>query len=311
MNINTLDLNLLRVFIALYKEKNVSRAASSIGLTQPAMSNALLRLRRSCSDELFVRTSQGMKPTAFAERISGPVQEAFVLLANTLESPFGFEPVSSNRVFRLLMSDVGETITLPQLVNTVMRIAPDVRIEAMQIQHQLYANTLEAGGADLAIGNLPFLKSGFFQQRLFDDEYCCIARKRHRAIQGDLSTAQYASLQHLRVSSGNAETFADSELARHRLRRKVALVVTHYHTAAEVVAMTDLVAIVPRNFLADPRKLRVLSLPFNIPHAQVRQFWHKKVNHDPGNRWLRQVIAGLPWQNAKERAPLDTVAGPR
>jgi DNA-binding transcriptional LysR family regulator len=311
MNINTLDLNLLRVFIALYKEKNVSRAASSIGLTQPAMSNALLRLRRSCSDELFVRTSKGMRPTALAERLSGPVQEAFGLLSIALESPFGFEPISSSRVFRLLMSDVGETIILPQLINTVMRIAPDVRIEAMQIQHQLYASTLEAGGADLAIGNLPFLKSGFFQQRLFDDEYCCIARKRHRIIQRDLSTVQYASLQHLRVSSGNAESLVDNELARHRLHRKVTLVVTHYHTAAEVVATTDLVAIVPRNFLADPGKLRVLPLPFNIAHAQVRQFWHKKVNHDPGNRWLRQVIAGLPWQNGGERSAGDTAAGPR
>ncbi len=302
MNINTLDLNLLRVFIALYKERNVSRAASAIGLTQPAMSNALLRLRRSCNDELFVRTSQGMNPTALAEQLSGPVREAFVLLSQALESPFAFDPASSSRIFRLLMSDVGETIILPQLIDTVMRSAPDVRIEAMQIPHDRYASTLEAGGADLAIGNLPFLKSGFFQQRLFEDEYCCIARQQHNKLQGRLSLHDYVQHEHLRVSSGNAEILVDNELARRRLRRKIVLVVTHYHTAAEVVATTDLLAIVPRNFAPDPGKLRLLPLPFDVPHAKVRQFWHKKVNHDPGNQWLRQVIAGLRWQNPKKHS---------
>jgi DNA-binding transcriptional LysR family regulator len=297
MNINTLDLNLLRVFIAMYKERNVSRAATAIGLTQPAMSNALLRLRRTCNDELFVRTNLGMNPTALAEHLSGPVREAFDLLSNALETPFGFDPASSSRVFRLLMSDVGESIVLPQLVDTVTRTAPDVCIEAVQIPHDLYASTLEAGSADLAIGNLPFLKSGFFQQRLFDDEYCCIARKKHRKISETLTLQDYVQLEHLRVSSGNAESVVDSEIARRRLRRKIAVVVTHYHTAAEVVATTDLVAIVPRNFVADPGKLRVLSLPFDIAHAKVRQFWHKKVNHDPANRWLRQTIAGLRSKN--------------
>lgn len=309
MNLNTLDLNLLRVFIALYKERNVSRAASFIGITQPAMSNALVRLRRSCNDELFVRTSQGMNPTALAEQLSGPIREAFDLLSQALESPFAFNPSASSRVFRLLMSDVGETIVLPQLIDTVMRHAPDVRVEAMQIPHDRYASTLEVGGADLAIGNLPFLNSGFFQQRLFEDEYCCIARQQHSRIRGDLSLNNYAELEHLRVSSGNAEILVDNELTRKRLRRKVALVVTHYHTAAEVVANTELVAIVPRNFAVDSAKLLVLPLPFDIAHAKVRQFWHKKANHDPGNQWLRQTIAGLRWQSAQKhfRTALSSV----
>ncbi|HDR9471955.1 MULTISPECIES: LysR family transcriptional regulator [Burkholderiaceae] len=306
MNINTLDLNLLRVFIALYRERNVSRAAGSIGLTQPAMSNALLRLRRSCNDELFVRTNQGMKPTALAERLADPVRESLALLSNAFESPFEFTPASSSRVFRLLMSDAGEAIVLPLLINTIAKAAPEVRVEAMQIPHELYASMLESGSADLAVGNLPFLKSGFFQQRLFDDEYCCITRKRHRRATQELTIDDYLQFEHIRVSSGNAESLVDNELARQRMRRKIALVVTHYHTAAEVVAKTDLVAIVPRNFVADPGKFRLQRLPLDIAHAEVRQFWHRKVNQDPGNRWLRQAIAGLSWQNAHDRGTLPT-----
>ncbi|MDI7066578.1 LysR substrate-binding domain-containing protein, partial [Klebsiella pneumoniae] len=116
----------------------------------------------------------------------------------------------------------------------------------------------------------------------------------------------YLQFEHIRVSSGNAESLVDNELARQRMRRKIALVVTHYHTAAEVVAKTDLVAIVPRNFVADPGKFRLQRLPLDIAHAEVRQFWHRKVNQDPGNRWLRQAIAGLSWQNAHDRGTLPT-----
>ena len=295
MNINTIDLNLLRVFLALYRERNVSRAATSIGLTQPAMSNALLRLRRSCDDELFVRTKEGMRPTALAERLARPVQESISLLSHAFESPFEFVPASSNRVFRLLMSDAGEIVVLPMLIGIISRHAPDVRVESMQIPHEMYASALESGSADLAIGNLNFLKSGFFQQRLFDDDYCCIARVGHPKANQTLSIEDYLQFQHILVSNGNAELQVDNELARQRLHRKIALVVTHYHTALEIVAKTDLVAVVPRSFLVDKDRVQDLVLPLDIVRAQVRQFWHKKANQDPGNRWLREAIAGLQW----------------
>ncbi|HDR9471891.1 TPA: hypothetical protein QDB89_002897 [Burkholderia multivorans] len=148
---------------------------------------------------------------------------------------------------------------------------------------------------------MSFLKSGFFQQRLFDDEYCCIATKRHRKPKSGSANRRLCAARKYPGEQRNAESLVNNELARRRLHRKIVLVATRYHTAAEVVAKTDLVAIVPRNFVANPGKFRLQRLPFDIAHAEVHQFWHRKVNRDPGNRWLRQAISGLPRQNAHDR----------
>ncbi|WP_051243727.1 LysR family transcriptional regulator [Azohydromonas australica] len=293
MNLQTFDLNLLRVFAAIHAEGNVSRAAMVVGLSQPAMSNALLRLRRACDDPLFVRTADGMAPTALADAMIGPVREALAHLKQALEQRTEFDPRHLERTFRVLTSDVGAAALLPPLMQVLETEAPHVVLEAVQLPHEQYARTLQEGRADLAIGHLPFLTAGFHQQRLFHDSYCCIASAQHPQLRGEIKLAQFVAARHVAIASGNADAQVDRELARRRRRRSVALRVAEYHTAVEVVAATSLIATVPRRAMQAARGLQTMPLPFTLPQAHVRQFWHSRVDQDAANRWLRARLMAL------------------
>lgn len=293
MNIKTFDLNLLRVFAAIHAERNVSRAATVVGLSQPAVSNALLRLRRACDDPLFVRTGDGMAPTALADKMILPVRQALVHLEQALEQRTEFDPGRLDRTFRILTSDVGAAAVLPPLMKALAKEAPGVVLEALQIAHEQYAKALQEGKADLAIGHLPFLTSGFLQQRLFDDTYCCIASARHPQLRGEVRMSQFVAAQHVAIASGNADAQVDRELARRRRRRTVVLKVAEYHTAVEVVAATALIATVPRRAMQSARGLQTMPLPFALPPARVRQFWHSRADQDLANRWLRARLMAL------------------
>ncbi|CAN5659423.1 LysR family transcriptional regulator [soil metagenome] len=311
MNIRNFDLNLLRVFMALHEEKNVSRAAVAIGLSQPAVSNALLRLRRACDDPLFVRTTGGMEPTALAEQMAPVVKRGLAVLDEGLDRPMGFEPQRSSRTFRVLMSDVGEGVVLPRLMAVLLREAPGMQVEALQIAHADYAAALESGKADLAIGNLPFLKAGFYQQRVFVDHYVCIADeargfgavtpKGSSKTQPAFGWTEYLASPHVYISSGNAEDAIDNLLLRRRRSRIVKLKVAHYHVAAAIVKETGMLATVPRNAVLDAKGLSLLPLPFKLASAEVRQFWHRRAHLDPGNQWLRATIAGLGLQAGSDQ----------
>lgn len=293
MNIRTFDLNLLRVFAAIYAVRNVSRAAGAMGLSQPAVSNALLRLRSACSDALFVRTTAGMEPTARAEELIGPVRQALAILQHSLEDQHGFRPRESERTFRILMSDAGETAVLPRLMSAVMKEAPQVRIEAVHVPNERYAQALEAGEVDLAVGNLSSLRAGFYQQRLFGDPYCCIARTRHPSIKGALSLQQYLQAQHVSIATGNADELVERALSGRRTKRAVHLRVTHYHVAVDIVKGTNLLATVPRNAAYKTVGIQVLPVPLKMPVADVRQFWHRRAHKDAANQWLRRTLATI------------------
>lgn len=296
MNIKTFDLNLLCVFAAIFAERSVSRAASTVGLSQPAMSNALLRLRKTCSDPLFVRTTSGMEPTALARALIVPVRQALGILQECLDHPLGFDPLRSDRAFRLLMSDAGELAVLPALTAALRKWAPNVVIEAVRIPHGQYAEALQNGAVDLAIGNLPFLKAGFYQTRLFEDPYCCIARRGHPLARGGLDISKYLQARHVSIATGNADELVDRALTRSRLVRSIKLRVTHYQVAVDIVAATDLFAAVPLNTTYRARSIEVLPLPMKIPAADVRLFWHRIAHKDPANQWLRSVVSSLKFQ---------------
>ena len=293
MNLRTLDLNLLRVLVAVYNERNVSRAAQVIGLSQPAASNALYRLRRTCNDPLFVKTTHGMEPTALARSLIGPVREALNILQNALEQPHSFDPSHTVRTFKLLMSDAGESSLLPALMAVVEAEAPGISVEAIRAPHQDYVQLLESGAADLAIGNLPFLGAGFHQTSLFVDPYCCIARSGHPLVDKRLTMAQFFSAKHVSTATGNAEKLVDAALGRARSSRVIKLRVTHYHVAIDIVASTDLLAVVPHNAVGNSRAVIALPLPFLLPFAEVRQFWHSTVHLDLGHRWFRGTLSSL------------------
>ncbi len=310
MNIQTFDLNLLLAFDALYSERNVTRAGARIGLSQPSMSNALTRLRKLCDDPLFVRTRIGMEPTPLAQKLAVPVQQGLETLKIGLEQPFGFDPVSSDRTFHLVMSDIAEISVLPRLMAALKRAAPNVNIVATQVPRDRFRSVLENGEADLALGNLPELKSGFYQQRLFQDNYVCLARSNHPDIGDRLSLRQYMQGSHIQVSTSVGDTIINHELAKRRLQRRIALQVPHFLVVTVIVMHSDLLVTIPStvvSLLRTMERVKVMKLPFAIPDANVRQFWHQRYHHDPANRWLRRLIAGIfldktpPTEGKRER----------
>jgi DNA-binding transcriptional LysR family regulator len=290
MNIKSFDLNLLRVFAAVDSERNVSRAAAQIGLSQPAMSNALSRLRKACNDPLFVRSPGGMEPTALALEMAGPVHEAIAQLERALGGPAKFDPERVNRTFRLLMSDAGQLVVLPALMKALALKAPGIAIEAIQVPREQYIQALENGFADLAISHLASFPAGLLQQPLFDDSYCCVASLQHPSLRGSISITQFATARHVVVASGNAEAHVERVLAGRKLKRDVSLSVTQYHIAIEAVRSTSLVATVPRLSVRPSDDVQVLNLPFDLPKAEVRLFWHRRVHKDPANKWFREFL---------------------
>lgn len=287
---NGIDLNLLRVFAAVDAERNVSRAASKIGLTQPAMSNALSRLRRVCDDPLFVRTPSGMEPTALAIEMAGAVHEALAHFERAFGGPGEFDPQRVARRFRLLMSDAGQIVVLPTLMRALSRSAPGITIEAAQIPRELVVESLQNGSADIAISHLSSLRAGIYQEPLFDDSYCCVASAKHPALRGSITAQQFAGAKHVAIASGNAETLVERTLSKRRLTREIALIVTQYHIAIEVVRATRLIATVPLRSVRSRSDIQVMAHPLSIPKAQIRIFWHKRVHKDPANQWLRKFL---------------------
>lgn len=301
MNIKNFDLNLLRVFASLEHERNVSKAAQALGLTQPAISNALQRLRHQCNDPLFVRAGRVMEPTALALAMKDPIHQALKLMETSLTLSTVFEAGTSEHVFNVAMSDVGEMVLLPSLAARLMAIAPHVRMEAQRMPISEYPDALRTGVIDLAIGNLKLPESGFFQQQLFSDRYVCIAGQGNQLVGTEIPLTQFFDLEHVIATGGNVETVIQQYLSANRRTRNVRLSVVHYHMAASVVAGTDLIATVPENAANGIIGLRILPLPFQLPNAQVRQFWHRRSHLDPANRWLRSTISELVAGQGRQR----------
>lgn len=188
------------------------------------------------------------------------------------------------------MSDAGETVVLAKLMAALHLQAPRIEIEAVQMPHSAYAQALEDGSVDLAFGNLPFLKAGFYQQKLFSDPYLCIANKNHPLVKKKmLKLSDFLSASHILVTSGNADALVEQALTKKRVKRNIQLRLSNYHVAVEIVSKTDLLATVPSKVISPA--VQSLTLPFAIRPAEVRQFWHRRAHHDAANKWLRNFLA--------------------
>ena len=307
MDIRKVDLNLLLAFDALMQDGNLTRAGFRLGLSQPSMSHALGRLRKISGDPLFVRVPTGMEPTPFALQISGAVRDGLALLQNALDGAAVFDASTYNRTFQILMSDIGELVYLPRLINKLKIAAPNVNLRVLQLPRESYQNAFLSGEADLAIGFLPGLKAGFYQQRLFEDSYVCIARKGHPRVRDNLSLEQFTQESHVLIEPAGSRystvslqssttTFIERHLAHQGLSRRIALRVPHFMVVPEIVQQTDLLATVPGSVMAYIRpipKVKMLQLPIVTPRFEIKQFWHQRNHHDVANIWLRRTIAEL------------------
>jgi len=291
-----LDLDWLGVFVEVYKTQSVSLAAQRRGMAQASASIALNKLRRHFDDRLFSRTSRGMEPTPRARALFPVLQELWLRLEKARRAPELFDAAAAQREFRIGMTDISEIVLLPTLANHLQRIAPQIRVEAENICADS-RRRLESGDVDLAVGFMPDLEAGFFQQALFAQDFVVLAASTHPRIRKGLTRQGFAAEGHVVVTtSGTGHPIVDRVLARHRAVRRIVLRVPSFLGVARIVAQTDLLAIVPRllgNALASQERVQLLEPPWPLPRYKVKQHWHERFHADPGNVWLRQTMAQL------------------
>jgi DNA-binding transcriptional LysR family regulator len=295
MNLNALDLNLLRVFDAVLRDRSVTAAAKHLGLTQPAVSNALARLRLQFEDVLFVRTPTGMDATPFARELAEPVRQALALLESALAHGPGFDPATSTRAFRFYMSDLGQIEFLPPLVERAQRVAPGVRLEAVALDVEDIGDALAAGALDLAVGFLPGLGPPVRRQPLFRDPYVCLMRAEH-PVGKHLTRKKFLTASHALVSYKGGHRVIEEALERAGLARKIALRVPHFTVVPMVLERSDLILTLPSKVARVYQRrgnFKSLPPPVPIPPADVAAHWHERFERDPGSRWLREMVMEL------------------
>ncbi|PLC01976.1 LysR family transcriptional regulator [Variovorax sp. RO1] len=291
-----LDLEWLAVFDEVYKTGNVTKAAERLGMAQAAASTALNKLRAHFDDRLFTRTAQGMQPTPHAERIYPNLREALAQLAQAQGNRSSFEPAHAQRRFRICMTDISEVVLLPGLLDHLRQAAPGVHIET-EIISTHSGRRLQDGDVDLAVGFMPQLDAGFYQQVLFMQNFVCLAAQNHPRIGAKLTRKRFEEEAHAVVSSsGTGHAIVDTTIARLGLKRNVVVRLSSFLSVARIVAHTELIVVVPRilgNVLATQEPVKVLAPPFTLPAYAVKQHWHERFHADPGNAWLRRTLAQL------------------
>ncbi len=293
MRLSQVDLNLFVVFDAIYQQRNLTRAAEVLCITQPAVSNALGRLRTTLNDPLFVRTSQGMTPTPLSENIVGRVQEALQLLNTSVTEGEVFQPDQTDKVFRLSMNDLAESMILPNLLEHLQEVAPNIGVECYQVNRNDVERELAAGTLDFALDGPLIAGSQMCTKPLLRQRYACAVRKNHPLVGDSLTLDQYLQLDHIVVSSRRKGiSYEDTALNRLGRQRKVRTRVPHYQVAPMIVERTDMAMTMPMN-MAQKYDLKVLELPFSLPPLDWNLFWHKSADHDQANLWMRDLLMSL------------------
>ena len=294
MHISRIDLNLLVVLDAIYTEGGITRAAEKLHLTQPAISHSLGRLRELFRDELFTREGRAMVPTPLARNLIEPVRRALRGLETTLNELERFDPASTQRRFNLAVRDSFEAVVLPPLLRQVTRAAPSIDVAAVQVSRRELESELAAGALDLALDVLLPLSEQVQRKRITADRLVVVARKGHPAVRRGLTLATYLKQHHVLVSSRRAGPgLEDVELSRQGLSRRIRLRCQHYFAACRVVAQTDLVLTMPGNYArVANRELgnQVLPMPLEMPPLDAYLYWHRNVDKEPANRWLREAV---------------------
>lgn len=295
MNFANLDITTLRVFDTLIHTKHVTNTGVELGLSQPSVSFALNKLRALTSDTLFVRTPSGMVPTPRATEMAASVRLVLDVIEKEVFGQSTFEPLHSDRRFTLCMSDIGEIVFLPQLLDLLNRVAPHISIRAVSLPSNELENALTSGDVDLAMGYYPDLtKANFFQQLLFSDTFVCMMREDHPLTGGKLTMDAFKTASHIVVrAEGRSEEIFERFLEQRKLQRRVKLIIPHFMSVPHLLLGTDLITTVPRTCAAailrsSPLSLR--ELPMKPPRFELKQHWHARYHRDETSRWLRQVI---------------------
>lgn len=294
MNIENLDLNLLRVFDAVYREQNLSRAANRLGLSQPGISQALNRLRESAGDPLFVRQPHGVAPTAYSDAIAGPIRQALEGLSAALRVQAARDIRATDRRIKVAMSDYSESLILAPLVRLLDEQAPRIKLRTVPLDSLDLRAALLKGQVDLVIGGIAQLMAEHRHQDLFTESFVCIARSGHPGIASSLTLDDFARLRHVGIAVRAAQVSQFDEICQSMgFTRRMDVVVPNFLSIPFIVAATDCIATMPRRLLrlAPPHLgLQVFAPPIDVPTPTICQFWPERAHQDSVCRWLREQI---------------------
>lgn len=293
------DLNLLRIVVAIHDAGSVSAAAQRLDISQPAASAALKRLREALGDPLFVKVAGGMEPTPRALVLVDTARDVLARVGAVIVAGEHFDPATSEDTFNFAMSDVGEMVFLPKILDYLQVHAPGTRVCSLSLPPAQVEEGLQSGSIDLAIGYFPDLqRNTFYQQRLFTHRFVCVLRSDHPIRARKLSLAQFLSLGHVVVhAEGRSQEIFEQFLKQQRIERKVVLHTPHFMSLPTIIARSDLVATVPHAigmmYSQPGAGLRMAQPPFDVPGFDLKQHWHRKYHLAPKNRWLRGMVTEL------------------
>jgi len=301
VNLKTIDLNLLGVLDALLETRNVTRAAETVGLSQPAVSHALARLRILFQDPLLVRVGRNMMPTRRASELQNPVR---VILRDVrrLIDPIGFDPAVTEGRFRINTPDATSAVVLSKVLNRISRQAPRLDFIITNAAIGRF-DAMSRGEIDLAIDAFDSFPGGFHREKLLRDRLVCVVRSGHAVAARGLDTAAYALWPHVNLDTASSRML-DRVLSEIGIRRRSAITVSNFITAAFIVAETDWLLTLPSNLAKHVQQmlpLKILELPFAAPEPTLDQIWHDVVHRDPRHVWLRQQIRTV----IREHFPFD------
>lgn len=286
---------LLMLFDVLYRTRSVTRAAEQLGQSQPTVSLWLGKLREQLRDPLFVRTPGGMAPTPQGEALITPCREVLESLRRLVAWENDFDPATAQRRFRVCVTDASHITLLPRILEFLRKHAPGIRLDAARIDGNT-ERALETGEADLAIGFVPWLGGGMYQQLLFEQDWVCLVSAGHPRIQGAIALGAYGQEGHVLVSAGTGQKLLEAGLVRAGIERRIMLELPGFLGLGAIVGTTDLIATLPRHIgetLAAHHGLRVHACPVPLEGFSVKQHWHARYHQDSDNRWLRGVMLEL------------------
>ncbi len=292
----SIDLNLLVALDTLLREKNVTRAAARLGISQSAMSHALRRMRNLFEDPLFVSTPRGMQPTPRAQELADPIERILKGVEHVLDQP-RFDPATAQRKFRIIASDYAQFVLLPSLVRYLERHAPGIDI-TIRTARSLLFERLERGDADLAIGLFDSDMEDGYRQELFSERFVCLVRAEHPVARRGLTLERFLEFPHALVSPREFEDtgIVDTALAKLGKKRRVSLSVPHFLVAPYAIAGSDLLLTIPARIahaFEKPFHLRILRPPLELPGFTMSQYWHERSRQEPAHTWLRGVLKQL------------------
>jgi len=308
--LDQLDFRLLNAFVAIYRERHVGRAADGLGMSQPTVSTLLTRLRHVAGDPLFIRSAQGMQPTALAREWAEPVASALAAFEAALNAPSGFDPATSQRVFVIYMTDVGQSLVLNQLVARVESVAPGVHISVVSSWEGTLADRLDDGSIDIAFGWIPQLKARKTSAALFKDRYVGV----QDSVTSAAKRAQWAPRYAVAYVANSAHQTVSERFQLQGVRP--AVTVPSFFMLPEVLMGTSLIGVVPERLaamLVDKRRatLCVVELPFVLPALAIRLHWSARTWRDEGIEWLRSQVLSCVKEYLAARAVLPGAAIPR